>query len=228
MLKTALRELHRAAPAQVDVVALPKGAVFGRVDVRAAGCTLCLACVAACPTHALGDAQDRPLLKFDESLCVQCGLCVATCPEKVMTLEPRLDFKAFEAGARVVKEEEPYCCTKCGKAFGVKSTIEKVVARLEEKHWMFAGDNRSRIELIKMCEDCRVETAVNTRVDPFAGPPRPLVRTSEDYVKEREAQALKAQALEAQALEAQALEAQALEAKAREAAMLERIRRGEV
>ena len=50
------------------------------------------------------------------SLCVQCGLCSATCPEKVIALEPRINFAAFEAGPIVVKEEEPFCCTKCGKA----------------------------------------------------------------------------------------------------------------
>lgn len=188
ILRTAVRELHRAAPMPVDTVPLAKGAPFGRVAVRTEGCTLCLSCVSACPTRALGDAPDRPRLSFDESLCVQCGLCAATCPEKVMTLEPRLSFAAFEAGPVTVKEEEPACCTKCGKAFGVKSTIERVARRLEDQHWMFAGENRSRIDLIRMCEECRVEVAVNSKVDPFAGPARPAPRTSEDYFKAREAE----------------------------------------
>ena len=61
------------------------------------GCTLCHACVTACPTHALSDNPDRAMLRFTESLCVQCGLCQSTCPEKVITLEPRLDFKAWNA-----------------------------------------------------------------------------------------------------------------------------------
>src|SRR5262249_17987692 len=53
VMRLALRELQRAAPAPVDVVALPDGAPFGAVEIRADGCTLCLACVAACPTRAL-------------------------------------------------------------------------------------------------------------------------------------------------------------------------------
>jgi ferredoxin len=185
IMKTALRELHRAAPAPVDVVALPAGAPFGRVAVRTDGCTLCLACVSACPTRALSDAPDRPRLAFDESLCVQCGLCVATCPEKVMALEPRMSFAAFEAPAAVLKEEEPFCCIRCAKPFGVKSTIERIVRRLEAQHWMFSGDNRSRLDLIRMCEDCRVTVAVTSNIDPFAGPARPQARTSEDYLAER-------------------------------------------
>ena len=193
VLKTALRELHRAAPAPLDVVALPMGSAFGGLDVRVAGCTLCLSCVSACPTHALGDAQDRPRLTFDESLCVQCGLCVATCPEKVIALAPRLSFAAFEAPPVVIKEEEPFCCVTCAKPFGVKSTIDRVISRLQGQNWMFTGANANRLELIRMCEDCRVEAAINMNVDPFAGPARPPARTSDDYFKERDAKAREAQ-----------------------------------
>lgn len=189
VLRLALRELHRAAPAPVDVLPLPAGAVFGRIVVSVSGCTLCLSCVSACPTKALSDATDRPRLAFDESLCVQCGLCVGTCPEKVIRLEPRLDFTAFEAPPVVLKEEEPFCCVNCSKPFGVKSTIERVIKRLEDQHWMFSGANKARIDLIRMCEDCRVETTINIGVDPFAGPARPPARTSEDYFREREAKA---------------------------------------
>ena len=77
------------------------------------------------------------MLRFAEDACVQCGLCKATCPEKVITLKPQLDFRAATARARVLKEEEPFCCIRCGKPFGVKSSVERVAAKLEGKHWMF-------------------------------------------------------------------------------------------
>ena len=137
VLRVALRELHRAAPSPVDVVALPAGAPFGAVEIDVAGCTLCLACVSACPTGALSDNAERPMLRFTEDACVQCGLCRATCPEKVITLKPQLDFRAATASPRLVKEEEPFCCIRCGKPFGVRSTIERVTAKLEGAHWMF-------------------------------------------------------------------------------------------
>ena len=139
VMRLALRELQRAAPAPVDVVALPAGAPFGTVEVNVEGCTLCLACVSACPTGALLDDPERPMLRFAEDACVQCGLCKATCPEKVITLTPQLDFRAATAAARVLKQEEPFRCIRCGKPFGVKSTIERVIAKLEGKHWMFKG-----------------------------------------------------------------------------------------
>lgn len=188
ILKLSLRELHRVAPNAVDTVALPEGAAFGRVLVDTQGCTLCLSCVSACPTSALAAGEDRPLLRFDESLCVQCGLCRATCPEKVISLEPRLSFPAFAAGPVMVKEEEPFCCIACGRAFGVKSTIDRIVAKLEGKHWMYTGANAKRLDLVKMCEDCRVSEVTNAGFDPYATTPRPNARTTEDYFAERERQ----------------------------------------
>ena len=155
VLRLALRELHHVAPAPVDIVALPPGAPFGTVELNVEGCTLCLSCVSACPTGALSDDAERPVLRFAEDACVQCGLCKATCPEKVITLTPQLDFRAATARARVLKEEEPFCCIRCGKPFGVKSSVERVAAKLEGKHWMFKN-SAQRLDVIKMCADCRV------------------------------------------------------------------------
>jgi ferredoxin len=185
VMKLALRELQRAAPAPVDVITLPAGAPFGKVEVNVEGCTLCLACVAACPTGAMIDDPERPMLRFQEDACVQCGLCMATCPERVISLVPQIDFTAVTAPARVVKQEEPFHCISCGKPFGTKSTIERVTAKLEGKHWMFKGQPQ-RLEVLKMCEDCRVTAMTNDAVDPYAGPERPRVRTTEDYLRERE------------------------------------------
>ena len=124
------------------------------------------------------------MLRFAEDACVQCGLCKATCPEKVISLRPQLDFRAATATARVLKEESPFECIDCGKPFGVRSTIERVAAKLEGKHWMFKGSAR-RLDVIKMCEDCRVAVMAKEDFDPYAKP-RPPVRTTEDYLRERD------------------------------------------
>ncbi len=186
VLTLALRELHAVAPAPVDLIALEKGAPFGRVIVNAEGCTLCLSCVSACPVSALGDNSDKPMLTFDESLCVQCGLCAATCPESVITLEPRVNFKAFGAPPVTLKTEEPAHCTECGKAFGVKSTIDRIAAKLEGKHWMFSGQNSDRTKVLRMCEDCRVGVMTAQSFDPYGAPERAPAKTTDDYLRERE------------------------------------------
>ena len=184
VLRFAMSELHRAAPAPVDIVVLPKGAPFGTVELDAGGCTLCLACVSACPTGALRDDPERPMLRFVEDACVQCGLCQATCPEKVIALKPQIDFRAARAPARILKEEEPFCCIRCSKPFGVRSTIERVVAKLEGKHWMYPGSSR-RLDVIRMCDDCRVAAVTEEGFDPY-GPQSQVLRTTDDYLRERE------------------------------------------
>jgi ferredoxin len=190
VLQLAMRELQRVSPQPVEVVALPEGAPFGKVELND-GCTLCLSCVSACPTGALSDNPEKPMLKFAEAACVQCGLCKATCPEKVIRLVPQIDFHAATKPTRVLKEEEPFYCVSCGKPFGTKSTIDRVLAKLEGSHWMFRG-SPDRLQMLKMCDDCRVIAITGQAFDPYGAPQRPKLRTSEDYLREREKQEPKA------------------------------------
>ena len=188
LLRFALHELHRVAPAPTDVIALPEGAPIGGIHVNVDGCTLCLACVSACPTGALRDDPERPVLKFVEDACVQCGLCQSTCPEKVITLKPQIDFRAARAPARIIKEEEPALCIRCNKPFGVKSTIDKIAAKLEGRHWMYPAGEK-RLDVVRMCADCRVIAMSEQQFDPFAGvPERAPPRTTDDYLRRRQSE----------------------------------------
>ena len=152
------------------------------VDV--AGCTLCLACVGACPTGALVDNPERPELRFIEDACVQCGLCRSTCPERVIALEPRLNFTDEARQPVVLKQEEPFECIRCGKPFGTRSSIERIVEKLSAKHWMFKDS--AAVDRIRMCDDCRVIVQFEATDNPFAATPRPKPRTTDDYLRERE------------------------------------------
>ena len=165
------------------MVALPEKAPFGLALVDQAGCTLCLACTSVCPTSAFSANPDLPELRFLEDACVQCGLCAATCPEKVITLEPRLNFAPEAAQAQVVKAEEPAACPRCNKLFGTKASIARVKAKLSA-HWMFADPARQAV--LDLCEDCRVLEATNGGIDPYAGAPRPVTKTTDDYLREAE------------------------------------------
>ena len=105
----------------------------------------------------------------------------------MITLAPRVDFPAWSAPRRAVKEEEPYDCIRCGNPFGTKSTVERIVAKLEGKHWMFAGENARRLDLVRMCDNCRVDAVMNEGFDPYEAPARPAPRTTEDYLRARKA-----------------------------------------
>ena len=183
VMSLALAEIHKYAPKPVDSISLPNNAPFGTVIIDTNGCTVCLACVGACPTGALRDNEEKPQLSFIENSCVQCGLCKNTCPENVISLEPRISFLGSANEALVIKEEQPFECIRCGKPFGAKSSIEKMVTKLEN-HPMF--QEKGGTDRLKMCDDCRVFALAEEDKHPLAFGARPATRTTEDYLKERE------------------------------------------
>jgi len=141
------------APAPKEDVALSAGAPYGQVMVNKQTCTLCMACVGACPEAALLDSKEAPQLKFIERNCVQCGLCEKTCPEDAISLAPRLLLGRQAQTAVVLNASEPYNCVRCSKPFATRRMIENMVGRLSS-HSMFAtGDALRRLQ---MCADCRV------------------------------------------------------------------------
>lgn len=185
ILRQAGRALAEGAGRRDAVLPMPALAPFGEARVEVPGCTLCLACTMVCPTGALSANPDQPQLRFLEDACVQCGLCATTCPEAVITLVPRLNLAPEAGKVRVVKQEEPFCCERCAKPFGVKSQIDRVARKLREGgHWMFRDDQN--LALLRLCEDCRAFAATDGMIDPYAGPARPVTRTSEDWLREAE------------------------------------------
>ncbi|MBL8315565.1 MAG: 4Fe-4S binding protein [Rubrivivax sp.] len=155
-LDLAIDHLQAHSPRPVDEIALPAvGSPLGSLQVDSQRCTLCLSCVGACPEAALADNPDQPQLRFTESKCVQCGLCAKTCPENAITLQPRLwlaDGGKARRQMRVLAEQEPYRCVKCGKPFGTLRAIENMLSKLSG-HSAFQG---AAAERLKMCSDCRV------------------------------------------------------------------------
>jgi ferredoxin len=161
-------------------IALPAGAPYGAIEISSDKCTLCLACVSLCPTGALGDHPDRPEVQFTENACVQCGICESTCPETAITLKPQLDLSKDALSPRALHGEEPFECIKCGTPFGVASTINRIVEKLENQNWMYTKSDN--VQLIRMCNDCRVKSQFHGDNAPMAGGQRPRVRTTDDYL----------------------------------------------
>ena len=151
-LEFAIEHLAGLAPTPQDEIALEPGAPWGRVEVNRDTCTLCMACVGACPASALVDGRDAPMLKFIERNCVQCGLCVNTCPESALALAPRLLLTPQVKAEQVLNEGVPFNCVRCGKPFGNRQMIDNMLGKLGA-HSMFSGGGLARLQ---MCADCRV------------------------------------------------------------------------
>ncbi|WP_394167158.1 4Fe-4S binding protein [Photobacterium piscicola] len=152
-LFTVLEALNQTSPAQPTHSAVAANAPYGSVTCKTDDCTLCMSCVAVCPTRALHAIGDRPGLLFVEQDCIQCGMCETACPEKVITLEAGFnwDWQARKADA-LIHEEPAACCISCGKPFAPASMVKMLTEKLQ-RHSHFQGE---AIRRLSMCEDCRV------------------------------------------------------------------------
>lgn len=150
-LDLAIAHLLRHAPVAIDPLPLPASAPYGGIEVDVSACTLCMACVGACPASALSGDADLPRLRFIERNCVQCGLCERTCPENAIALVPRLHWGDGAKRAVVLNEAEPFHCVRCHKPFGTLQMIQGMLSRLSA-HAAFSD----HLERLKMCADCRV------------------------------------------------------------------------
>jgi ferredoxin len=161
-LDFAIDHLARHASLKKECIELPKGAAFGALTVNKDTCTLCKACIGACPEAALLDSPDAPRLRFIERNCVQCGLCVNTCPENALTLVPRLFLGGKAKEAVTLNEAEPFNCVRCGKPFGTRRMVDNMLGKLGG-HSMFAGDGALR--RLQMCADCRVVDMMGNKTE---------------------------------------------------------------
>jgi ferredoxin len=159
-LDFAIDHLTKEAKQKKDVIPLPAGAPFGTLTVNKQTCTLCKACIGACPESALIDSQEAPALRFIERNCVQCGLCANTCPENAITLVPRLLLGDKAKEPVTLNEAEPFNCVRCGKPFGTRQMVDNMLGKLGG-HSMFAGGTRR----LQMCGDCRVVDMMENKTE---------------------------------------------------------------
>ena len=152
-LSLAIDHLAAHAPVPRQTIPLPAGAPFGAIAVNRDTCTMCLACVGACPEGAILDNALTPQLRFIESKCVQCGICEDTCPESAISLIPQLDVTPGAKSPRILNEAQIFACIRCGKPLGTQKMIDATLGRLA-KHSMFVEPGA--LDRLKMCADCRV------------------------------------------------------------------------
>jgi ferredoxin len=160
LLRLAVRHLLEQRSPPAPWVDLPQGSPYGGLRVSPKACTFCMACAGVCPTGALSGGQGLPCLRFVEARCVQCGLCAGACPEQAITLAPRLLLNHESAeSARVLLEDEPFACIRCGTPFASHRMIERMTSKLVG-HWMYSRPEDLR--RLQMCAPCRVRDLYRT------------------------------------------------------------------
>jgi ferredoxin len=156
LFRQAAEHLHAQVPGAPDQTPLEPGAPFGAVRLDASHCTLCMACVGVCSTHALRKRD-----------CTQCGRCRQVCPEEAVTLFPRICYDPRVTGTiRTLHQDAPMRCSVCGVPYATAGMVAAVTSKLAA-HWMYQ-DPAAR-ERLTMCRDCRIRSCFATPQPP---PPR--------------------------------------------------------
>ncbi|WP_429026583.1 4Fe-4S binding protein [Aeromonas veronii] len=153
-LFAAFDALWQANEGSREPLAVPHGAPYGSVELKESDCTLCMGCVAVCPSRALHAVGHTPGLNFIEQDCIQCGMCEKACPEQAIVLVPRLQpVPEARRAVQSLKAEEAACCIRCSKPFAPASMIRCIQQKLAG-HSHFQNEAAQRL---LMCEDCRVK-----------------------------------------------------------------------
>ncbi|MGU5770009.1 4Fe-4S dicluster domain-containing protein [Aeromonas allosaccharophila] len=153
-LFAAFDALWQANEGRREPLAVPHGAPYGSVELKEADCTLCMGCVAVCPSRALHAVGHAPGLNFIEQDCIQCGMCEKACPEQAIVLVPRLQpMPEARRAVQSLKAEEAACCIRCAKPFAPASMIRRIQQKLAG-HSHFQNEAAQRL---LMCEECRVK-----------------------------------------------------------------------
>lgn len=153
-LFAAFDALWQANEGRREPLAVPHGAPYGSVELKESDCTLCMGCVAVCPSRALHAVGHAPGLNFIEQDCIQCGMCEKACPEQAIVLVPRLQpVPEARRAVQSLKAEEAACCIRCSKPFAPASLIRRIQQKLAG-HSHFQNEAAQRL---LMCEDCRVK-----------------------------------------------------------------------
>ncbi len=125
------------------------GLEFHEMDCVEDRCSHCYACINECKMQALRTDENEQELQYVPGLCVGCGLCVSVCPENVLSLQNVTSLDSAYLTQHRLAFSEPARCKGCGKVFGARKSLDRVMAILADKE-------RFDREHFEYCGECRV------------------------------------------------------------------------
>jgi len=130
---------------------------YGKIEIDENKCTLCMACVSVCNAGALTAHPEDNSLKFDVSLCTDCGYCDVACPEKcIHVIYDKFELNPDNFKQKTMAKDEPFYCIMCNKPFAPKKSIERIASML-----LPFFTNEIKRKSIYCCEECKSKLIFN-------------------------------------------------------------------
>jgi len=126
---------------------------YGNITINESKCTLCLSCVGACNVRALTAHPEDNSLRFNASICTNCGYCEMTCPEKecLSVIKDEISLKPSWFTQKIMAKDELFKCTECGKEFATVKSVQKIAALMSP----IFGLDEVKIKTLYCCADCK-------------------------------------------------------------------------
>ena len=147
------RLAHLVGEDDLGIITTGEHIHYGDISIDESKCTLCLSCVGACNVRALTAHPEDNSLRFNPSICTNCGYCEVTCPEKecLSVIKDKISLKPSWFTQKIMAKDELFACTECGKEFATNKAVQKIAALMTP---LFGADD-VKIRTLYCCADCK-------------------------------------------------------------------------
>ena len=122
-----------------------------------------MSCVGACNVRALTVHPEDNTLRFNPSICTNCGYCEPTCPEKdcLSVIYDELSLKPDYFKQNIMAKDEIFKCVECGVGFAPKKAVMMIAQKMEP----IFGDDKVRIRTLYCCESCKPKVMLKAQLE---------------------------------------------------------------
>jgi len=147
------RLAHLVGEDDLGVIETGEHIHYGDLKINEESCTLCMSCVGVCNVAALTAHPEDNTLKFNPSICTNCGYCEVACPEKecLEVIDDKLLLAPAYFRKRTMAHDEAFACVECGKEFATVKSIEKIATMMKP----IFGEDKVKIRTLYCCADCK-------------------------------------------------------------------------
>lgn len=147
------RLAHLVGDEDLGVVKTGEHVHYGDIKINESNCTLCLSCVGACNVRALTAHPEDNSLRFNASICTNCGYCEVTCPEKecLTVIKDEISLKPSWFSQRTMAKDELFTCIECGMPFATVKAVEKIATMMTP----LFGNDEVKLKTLYCCASCK-------------------------------------------------------------------------